>query len=87
MGSLAGCGCQVRTRGHRGDAGPRDRGRGHPQQPLRPTAHVLLGALDEAALFVSRATDSREVRSEMDTVCERLISGIAGFYSIRHDRH
>jgi AcrR family transcriptional regulator len=49
-----------------------------PEQPLRPTAHVLLGALDEAALFVSRATDREKARSEMDSVCERLISGIAG---------
>ena len=29
-----------------------------PEQPLRPTAHVLLGALDEAALYVSRADDA-----------------------------
>jgi AcrR family transcriptional regulator len=49
-----------------------------PEQPLRPTAHVLLGALDEAALFVSRAVDQRQARSEMDTVCDRLVSGIAG---------
>jgi AcrR family transcriptional regulator len=49
-----------------------------PEQPLRPTAHVLLGALDEAALFVSRATDRDQARQEMDAVCERLISGIAG---------
>ena len=49
-----------------------------PEQPLRPTAHVLLGALDEAALFVSRAVDQRQARSEMDTVCDRLLSGIAG---------
>jgi AcrR family transcriptional regulator len=48
-----------------------------PQQPLRPTAHVLLGALDEAALFVSRATDPAQARLEMDAVCDRLISGIA----------
>jgi AcrR family transcriptional regulator len=47
-------------------------------QPLRPTAHVLLGALDEAALYVSRATDPERARREMDAVCERLISGIAG---------
>jgi hypothetical protein len=45
---------------------------------LRPTAHVLLGALDEAALFVSRATDRDRARKDMDAVCERLISGIAG---------
>lgn len=49
-----------------------------PDQPLRPTAHVLLGALDEAALFVSRAADREQARREMDAVCERLISGIAG---------
>ena len=49
-----------------------------PDQPLRPTAHVLLGALDEAALFVSRAADRDRARSEMEAVCERLINGIAG---------
>ena len=49
-----------------------------PEQPLRPTAHVLLGALDEAALFVSRAEDQERARAEMDAVCGRLIDGIAG---------
>ncbi len=49
-----------------------------PEQPLRPTAHVMLGALDEAALYVSRATDPQRARAEMDAVCERLIAGIAG---------
>jgi AcrR family transcriptional regulator len=49
-----------------------------PDQPLRPTAHVLLGALDEAALFVSRATNREQARAEMDAVCDRLLSGIAG---------
>ncbi|BBY83534.1 TetR/AcrR family transcriptional regulator [Mycolicibacterium pulveris] len=49
-----------------------------PNQPLRSTAHVLLGALDEAALYVSRATDPDQARTEMEAVCDRLISGIAG---------
>lgn len=49
-----------------------------PEQPLRPTAHVLLGALDEAALYVSRATDRDRARQDMDVVCNRMISGIAG---------
>lgn len=49
-----------------------------PQQPLRSTAHVLLGALDEAALFVSRAADRDQARSDMEAVCDRMISGIAG---------
>jgi AcrR family transcriptional regulator len=48
------------------------------EQPVRPTAHVLLGALDEAALFVSRASDRDQARREMDAVCDRLINGIAG---------
>jgi hypothetical protein len=49
-----------------------------PEQPLRPTAHILLGALDEAALFVSRADDTSHALEQMYSVCDRLISGIAG---------
>lgn len=49
-----------------------------PEQPLRPTAHVLLGALDEAALFVARAADPDEALTQMFVVCDRMISGIAG---------
>jgi AcrR family transcriptional regulator len=47
-------------------------------QPLRPTAHVLLGALDEAALYVSRATDADAALHEMYEVCDRVINGITG---------
>jgi AcrR family transcriptional regulator len=49
-----------------------------PDQPLRPTAHVLLGALDEAALFVSRATDPDDALQQMYEVCDRVINGITG---------
>ena len=49
-----------------------------PEQPLRPTAHVLLGALDEAALFIARASNQKQARRDMDAVCERLLNGIAG---------
>jgi AcrR family transcriptional regulator len=49
-----------------------------PDQPTRPTAHVLLGALDEAALYVSRAEDPAMALEQMYAVCDRLISGIAG---------
>ena len=49
-----------------------------PDQPVRPTAHVMLGALDEAALYISRATDQDRAREEMYAVCDRLIDGIAG---------
>jgi AcrR family transcriptional regulator len=49
-----------------------------PQQPVRASAHVLLSALDEAALYVSRAEDPQLARAEMYAVCDRLIAGIAG---------
>lgn len=49
-----------------------------PEQPTRAVAHVLLGALDEAALFVSRADDTDEALEQMFAICDRLISGIAG---------
>ncbi|MET0899727.1 MAG: helix-turn-helix domain-containing protein [Mycobacterium sp.] len=47
-----------------------------PEQPLRASAHVLLGALDEAALYVSRAEDPQRAREEMYAVCDRLITGL-----------
>lgn len=49
-----------------------------PDQPVRPSAHVLLGALDEAALYISRAADPGRAREEMGHVCDRLINAIAG---------
>ena len=49
-----------------------------PKQPVRASAHVLLAALDEAALYISRATDPDGARADMYVVCDRLISGIAG---------
>lgn len=49
-----------------------------PAQPPRATAHILLGALDEAALYVSRADDTALALDEMYAVCDRMISGIAG---------
>jgi AcrR family transcriptional regulator len=49
-----------------------------PDQPLRPTAHLLLGALDEAALYVSRAEDQAAAKEDMYAVCDRIIAGIAG---------
>lgn len=48
-----------------------------PEQPTRPAAHVLLGALDEAALYVSRAADAEAALAEMVAVCDRVIAGIA----------
>lgn len=48
-----------------------------PSQPLLPTAHVLLGALDEAALYISRAEDQAAAKADMYAVCDRLIDGLA----------
>lgn len=49
-----------------------------PEQPTRPTAHVLLGALDEAALYIARADDRETALAEMTAVCDRVITGISG---------
>jgi AcrR family transcriptional regulator len=48
-----------------------------PGQPVRASAHVLLGALDEAALYISRAADPETARAEMYEVCDRLVAGLA----------
>jgi len=47
------------------------------RQPVSPLAHVLVGALDEAAMYVARADDPAEASGEMRTVLARLIAGIA----------
>jgi AcrR family transcriptional regulator len=46
------------------------------RQPVRPLAHVVIGALDEAALYVARAADRTTARAEMDSVLARLIDGL-----------
>jgi AcrR family transcriptional regulator len=46
------------------------------RQPVRPLAHVVIGALDEAALYVARAEDRAMARAEMDAVLARLIDGL-----------
>jgi len=48
-----------------------------PEQPLRPAAHVLLAALDEAALYISRSVDPAQAREDMYAVCDRIIAGLA----------
>lgn len=42
-------------------------------QPVRPLAHVLVGALDEAALYVARAEDPKAALAEMDAVLSRMV--------------
>lgn len=47
-----------------------------PEQPLRPLAHVLGGALDEAALYVARAEDQALARAEMSRVLRDLVGAL-----------
>jgi AcrR family transcriptional regulator len=46
------------------------------EQPTRPLAHVLIGALDEAALYVARADDPDAARDEMRAVLARIVRGL-----------
>jgi AcrR family transcriptional regulator len=46
-----------------------------PTQPVEPLAHLLVGALDEAALYVARAEDPPRAREEMHAVVRRFIAG------------
>jgi AcrR family transcriptional regulator len=45
-------------------------------QPVRPLAHVLMGAGDEAALYVAEAADHAQARAEMIAVIDQLIAGV-----------
>jgi hypothetical protein len=45
-------------------------------QPVRPLAHVFMGASDEAALYVAEAADHERARSEMIEVLDQLIDGV-----------
>jgi len=45
-------------------------------QSARPLAHVLMGAGDEAALYVAEAADLTRARAEMIEVLDQLIAGV-----------
>lgn len=47
-----------------------------PRQPVRPLAHVLIGALDEAAMAIATADDPKRARRETTQVLHRLIDGM-----------
>jgi AcrR family transcriptional regulator len=47
-------------------------------QPPRALAHVLLGAIDEAAMVVARADDQDVAREEMSRTLRRLLEGLRG---------
>jgi AcrR family transcriptional regulator len=46
------------------------------EQPVRPLAHVLIGALDEAALYVARAEDPATARDQMRAVLRGIVDGL-----------
>ena len=52
-----------------------DAGRLEPQ-PVRPLAHVLVGALDEAALYAARAEDRGAATAEVRAALRSLVDGM-----------
>lgn len=46
------------------------------RQPVRPLAHVLIGALDEAAMAIATADDPKRWRRETRQVLQGLIDGM-----------
>ena len=47
-----------------------------PPQPISPLAHVLVGALDEAALYIARSEDQLTASEEIRAVTARLVAGL-----------
>jgi AcrR family transcriptional regulator len=45
-------------------------------QPARPLAHILIGALDEAAMLVARADDVKAARREVGNALERYLQAL-----------
>jgi AcrR family transcriptional regulator len=46
-------------------------------QPLRPLAHVLMGALDEAAMLIARAEDPEQMRVEVGLTLDTLLAALS----------
>ena len=46
-------------------------------QPVRPLAHLLMGALDEAALLVARAEDPQQMREEVGQTLRFLLDSLS----------
>jgi AcrR family transcriptional regulator len=47
------------------------------EQPAEPLSHVLIGALDEAALYLAQAADPARARREVGAVIDRLVESLA----------
>ena len=46
------------------------------RQPVDPLAHLIVGALDEAAMYISRAPDTGAGRREMGESIRRMFEGL-----------
>jgi len=46
------------------------------EQPVRPLAHVLMGALDEAAMLVARAAEPEAARAEVGRTIDTLVAAL-----------
>jgi AcrR family transcriptional regulator len=47
------------------------------EQPVKPLAHVLMGALDEAAMLVARAEDPKAAKAEVTATLDRLLKALS----------
>jgi len=47
------------------------------RQPVEPLAHVLVGALDECALYIARAADPAAAREQCAAIFERILGALA----------
>jgi hypothetical protein len=45
-------------------------------QPVVPLAHVLIGALDECALYIARAENPPAARQQCTTILQQLLDGL-----------
>jgi AcrR family transcriptional regulator len=46
------------------------------RQPVAPLAHVLIGALNESALYVARAEDPAAARKQRVAILDRILHGL-----------
>jgi AcrR family transcriptional regulator len=47
------------------------------RQPVRPLAHVIVGSLDELALYVTRAEDRAAALADADVILDRMVDSLA----------
>ena len=45
-------------------------------QPVEPLAHVLIGALDECALYIAQAEDPAAARQQCPAIFDQILRGI-----------